>query len=253
MKTTFADYQRRYSTIQMEREDGVLDLMLHTHGDSLVWSPTAHRELGDAFAEIAADQENRVIILRGTGKNFCAAGDLPAFAELLATPAGWVQVYGEGRRLYENLLDIPVPMVGVVNGPARGHAQLALLCDIVIASSTASFQDSHFEGGIVPGDGVHLVWPLLLGPNRGRYFVLTGAEIFADEALRLGVINEVVSEPGELLPRAQQLAHSIRRAPEATLKLTRAALTFELRRVFREYLGYGLALEGLAASANSAM
>lgn len=253
MKTTFADYQHRYTAIRMEREEGILELALHTQGDSLVWSPTAHQELGDAFAEIAADEENKVVILRGTGENFCAAGDMPAFAELLATPSGWVQVYGEGRRLYENLLDIPVPMVGVVNGPAYGHAQLALLCDIVIGSPTASFRDSHFEGGIVPGDGVHLVWPLLLGLNRGRYFVLTGSEISADEALQLGVLNEIVSEPGELLPRAQQLAHRLRRAPAATLRLTRAALTFELRRVFREYLGYGLALEGLAASADSPM
>jgi enoyl-CoA hydratase/carnithine racemase len=60
------------------------------------------------------------------------------------------------------------------------------LCDIVIASDTATFQDDpHFLNGIVPGDGVHIIWPLLLGPNRGRYFLLTGQKLSAQEALSL--------------------------------------------------------------------
>jgi enoyl-CoA hydratase/carnithine racemase len=248
--TSLANYANKYQTVEMQRNDGILELALHTNGRSLIWSPTAHRELGNAFADIAADVENHVVILRGVGDNFCAGGDAAAFAELLSTPAGWVQVYREGRRLYENLLDIPVPMVGIVNGPASGHPALALLCDIVIAAPTAVFSDiGHFGGGIVPGDGVHLLWPLLLGPNRGRYFLLTGQQLSAEEALRLGVVGEIVHGPDQLLKRGRELAEQIRRAPRATLTLTRAAITCEIRRIYRDYLGYGLALEGLGAVA----
>jgi enoyl-CoA hydratase/carnithine racemase len=79
------------------------------------------------------------------------------------------------------MLDVDVPIVGAVNGPARVHAELPLLSDVVIASESAVFQDAvHFERGVVPGDGVHTLWPLWLGPNRGRYFLLMGQETGAE-------------------------------------------------------------------------
>jgi enoyl-CoA hydratase/carnithine racemase len=81
-----------------------------------------------------------------------------------------------------NHLDIEAPMIAAVNGPALIHAELALLCDIVLASETAIFQDlPHFPSGLVPGDGVHVVFPLLLGANRGRYSLLMGQKIPAHE------------------------------------------------------------------------
>ena len=82
------------------------------------------------------------------------------------------------------MLDIEVPMIAAVNGPARIHAEIPVLCDIVLASEDAVFQDlPHFINGTVARDGVHLVWPLLLGLNRGRYFLLTGQELSAQQAL----------------------------------------------------------------------
>ena len=78
-------------------------------------------------------------------------------------------------------------MIAAVNGPALIHAELAVLCDIVIASENAEFQDApHFPNGVVPGDGVHVVWPLVLGANRGRYFLLTGQKLRAKQALDSG-------------------------------------------------------------------
>jgi enoyl-CoA hydratase/carnithine racemase len=105
-----------------------------------------------------------------------------------------------------NHLNIEVPIIAAVDGPALIHAEIAVLCDIVLASENAAFQDApHFPNAIVPGDSVHIVWPLLLGPNRGRYFVLTGQELSAQEAFDLGVIL-----PQErLLPRAWELARQI--------------------------------------------
>jgi enoyl-CoA hydratase/carnithine racemase len=79
-----------------------------------------------------------------------------------------------------------------VNGPVNIHAELAVLSDIVLASENAAFQDApHFPNGLVPADGVHVIWPYLLGRNRGRYFLLTGERLSAQEALRLGVVAEV--------------------------------------------------------------
>src|ERR1700737_4584120 len=97
------------------------------------------------------------------------------------TTEKWDHIYKDAKHLLMNLLDIEVPVIAAVNGPALIHAELAVLSDIVIASENAEFQDGpHFPNGVVPGDGVHVVWPLVLGINRGRYFLLSGQKLSAD-------------------------------------------------------------------------
>ena len=245
---SFEHYRDRYPNIWFERRGAVVQLRLHTQGDSLKWGAldgSVHTQLGDAFRDLARDAAVRCLILTGTGSSFCAELDPK---ELPSGPAGpdWTRLMREGRDLLMNFLDIDVPVVSAVNGPAYIHSELPVLADIVLASTAAEFADlAHFAYGVVPGDGVHVVWPMLLGPNRGRYFLFSGQKIGAEEARSLGVVSEVLS-PERLEARSWELAVAIAGKPEAVLRGTRAALTHSIRKRLLEELGAGLALEGLA-------
>lgn len=201
-------YDDKYQSIQMERRDGILQLTFHTDGGPLHWSGVPHQEFPQAFADVGSDPKNRVVIITGTGDSFSgppgSAQGTPKRA-----PREWDKTYWEGKRLLTNLLDIEVPMISAINGPALRHSEIPLLCDIVLASESAAFQDSgHFISGLVPGDGMHVVYPLLLGLNRGRYFLLAGQTIESQEAKQLGLVNEVLPK-GDLLPRAWTLARQL--------------------------------------------
>jgi enoyl-CoA hydratase/carnithine racemase len=242
------DYVDKFESIRFRREDGILEVTVHTDGGSLRWGRLPHAELEQAFLDIARDRENQVVILTGTGAEFSGPVPEPEAnrAAHRQTPEEWGELGWESKNLLTNLMAIDVPMISAVNGPALRHAELPIMCDVVLASETAAFQDSaHFVGGLVPGDGMHIVFPLVMGFNRGRYFLLTGQKISAQEAKDYGVVNEVLS-PERLLPRAWEIARQIMQQPELNRRYTRILLTEVLRRQINELLPYGLALEGLA-------
>jgi enoyl-CoA hydratase/carnithine racemase len=105
----------------------------------------------------------------------------------------------------------------------------------------------HLNAGIVPGDGVHILWPLVLGSSRGRYFLLTQETLTAQQAHELGVVNEVLPSH-KLLDRAWELAKQLAKQPTLNLRYTRVALTQRIKRLVSEGIGYGLALEGITAT-----
>jgi enoyl-CoA hydratase/carnithine racemase len=218
-------YSNAYRYVRIERRDGILQVQIHNQGGTAIWDAAPngiHAELGDLFYRIGRDAENRVVILTGTGDEFLTKMDISGIGEI--NTQYWDRIYKEGKDLLQNLLEIEVPVIGAVNGPAFIHAELLTLSDIVIASDRASFADkAHGPGGVVPGDGVHVWWPMLLGPNRARHFLLTGEEIGAEEAKRLGFVAK----------------------PQLMLRFTRVAMTQHIKRRMLDDLGYGLMLEGM--------
>jgi enoyl-CoA hydratase/carnithine racemase len=207
---------------------------------------SVHDQLGDAFYQIGHDRENRVVILTGTGDVFLTELNVAELPTSVPRGEDWYEITREGKDLLMNLLDIEVPIIGVANGPAWIHAELLALSDIVLAAEHASFADKvHFPNGMVPSDGAHIVWPLLLGPNRGRHFLYTGTAISAAEARQLGVVAEV-HPAASVLDRAWEIARELSAKPTLTLRYTRIALTQPFKRLLLQDLGYGLALEGHA-------
>jgi enoyl-CoA hydratase/carnithine racemase len=243
----FDTYQDAFPHAALTRSpEGVLEVVLHTNGGTLLFNGYVHEELVELFHRIGQDADNRVVILTGAGEAFIDHIDSEGFD--FFTPRGYDKIYREGKKVLANLIDIPVPVIAALNGPTTVHSEYVLLCDIVIATPDTVFQDKpHFAFGIVPGDGVHSLWPEVLGSIRGRTFVLTQQIIGADEAKALGVISEIVPRE-RLLDRAREIAGRLAKLPPLTASYTRVALTQKLRRIVDESVGYGLALEGISAA-----
>ena len=219
---------------------------MHTNGDTLIFNGYTHEEFVNLFHQISQDTGNRAVILTGAGKAFIDNIDTEGFD--FYSPRGYDKIYREGKQVLLNLIDIAVPVIAALNGPTTVRSEYALLADIIIATPDTVFQDkAHFAFGIVPGDGIHSLWPEVLGSIRGRTFVLTQQIIGAKEAKALGVISEIVARD-RLLYRAREIAGRIASLPPLTASYTRVALTQRLRRVVDESVGYGLALEGISAA-----
>lgn len=246
--STFDSYQNKYQTIRMTREDGILELHFHSDGGPLQWSLVAHNEFESAFFEIGRDRGNEVVIMTGTGDMFCGPAVEPGKHpnRKAMTPETYDPIFWESRQILPHLLDIQAPIIAAINGPTVRHAEIPLISDIVLASDTTYFQDTaHFPGGMVPGDGMHIVMPLLMGANRGRYFLLTGQKLDAAEAQRIGLVNEVLPA-AKLLDRARELARQMLLQPKLVRRYTRIVLTEDLKARMHGLLAYGLALEGMA-------
>lgn len=243
----FDDYCASFPNARLARSTaGVLEAAFHTDGGTLIFNGYTHEQFVDLFHAIGSDPDNRVVILTGSGGAFMETISPEGFD--FFTPRGYDKIYREGRKVLMNILDIEVPLIAAVNGPARLHSEYVLLADIVLATPLTVFQDKpHFEFGIVPGDGVHLLWQEVIGTVRGRYFILTRQELDAQTAKEWGAVNEIVPAD-KLLPRAREIAEGLAKLPPLTTKYTRVALTQKLRRIIGEGVALSLALEGISAA-----
>jgi len=243
----FDTYRASFPNARLTRsKSGVLEVAFHTDGGTLVFDGHIHEQFVDLFHVIGSDPDNRVVILTGSGNAFMETMSPEGFD--FFTPQGYDKIYREGRKILMNILDIEAPLIAAVNGPARLHSEYVLLADIVLATPSTVFQDKpHFEFGVVPGDGVHLLWQEAIGTIRGRYFILTRQELDAETAKEWGAVNEIVAAD-KLLPRAREIAEGLAKLPSLTTKYTRIALTQKLRRIIDEGVTLGLALEGISAA-----
>jgi enoyl-CoA hydratase/carnithine racemase len=243
----FDTYRESFPNARLTRSKlGVLEVALHTGGGTLIFDGHTHEQFVDLFDAIGSDPDNRVVILTGSGSAFMETISPEGFD--FFTPQGYDKIYREGRKVLMNILDIEAPLIAAVNGPARLHSEYILLADIVLATPSTVFQDKpHFDFGIVPGDGVHLLWQEAIGTIRGRYFILTRQELDAQTAKEWGAVNEIVAAD-KLLPRAREIAEGLAELPPLTARYTRIALTQKLRRIIDEGVTLGLALEGISAA-----
>lgn len=256
----FSEYKDKFPHIKMERsQEGILLMTLHDgKGGEFFWGYNNHHEVAYVWRYVGDDPENKVIILTGSGNAFLRKGlgytdpkdiERDNMDDAAARANEWIDAHRHGKRLEFDLMEVEQPMIACINGPVSIHAEIPLLCDIVLAAEHMTMSDAvHFEYGQVPGDGVQAIFPLLMGFNRARYFMLTGQALSAKECLDLGLVNEILPH-GKLVERAYVLAHKILKSPAPVVKLFRPIVMQQVKRLMLDSVSHGLLGEALAFAA----
>ncbi|MFF1924886.1 enoyl-CoA hydratase/isomerase family protein [Streptomyces sp. NPDC058221] len=219
---SLSEYRARFeSHFTLDRQDGILTVRIHRQGEEARWSRGLLNAWNLLLREVGADRDTEVVVITGTGDSWLAGVEAGSFAEPLSQ---WdsdlvAEQYNDGVKLLERLVfDIDVPTIAAINGPGP-RLELPLLCDMTLCTEDVVFGDGNFGVGSIPGDGMFLALCELVGPKRASYIIYTGQGIPAEEAERLGVVNEVLPR-AELLPRAHELASRIMARPRTSRRLT---------------------------------
>jgi enoyl-CoA hydratase len=221
-----------FRCLRLERIGAVLRVTIdNPRNDLNTVDGEMHSELARLFRELRREDQARAIVLTGSKRAFSAGGDFGWFGEI-SDAAAIEHVRRDGKQIIWDLLDLEIPIVAAVNGPAIGlGASIALLCDVIFMTETATLADPHVRVGIVAGDGGAPIWTLALGPARAKRYLLTGDPVTAADAERMGLVNQVVPAERlqeEALAFAQRLAEgapiALRHTKIAVNKLVKDAL-----------------------------
>ena len=216
-----------YESLIHEVKDGIATLTLNRPERLNALGGTLREDLHDAITRGSADPEVRVMIITGAGKGFCAGGDVKAMNENrergTARPIGDKVAPGRDRTLLA-MRDAPQPIIAAINGAAAGAGMnLALGCDIRIASTAAKFSQAFVRRGLHPDWGGTYFLPRVVGMAKAAELIFTGDVIDAAEALRLDLVSRVVA-PEELMPVVHELARKIAAGPPIAIRLAKRAL-----------------------------
>jgi enoyl-CoA hydratase len=237
-----------FTTIATTVEDRILTVRLNRPDRLNALNAVMHRELRSLFGRIEADDEVDVVVFTGAGKAFCVGADFDQMEENLARggyPDGHPSLLGEAAAMARNILSVRQPMIAAVNGDAIGlGATLALFCDITFMADTARIGDPHVKAGIVAGDGGPVLWPMLVGMNRAKEYLLTGDLLTAAEADRIGLVNHVVAA-ADLDEAAMKTARKLAAGPQIAIRFNKRLVNKELEEKVVKLYDLSLALEAI--------
>ena len=230
-----------YECLIYEVKDHVATLTLNRPDRLNALGGSLRDDLHDAITRSAADPEVRVMIVTGSGKGFCSGGDVKAMSEAKdgRRERPLMEKIAPGRdRTLLAMRDAPQPIIAAVNGAAAGAGMnLALGCDIRLASTAAKFSQAFVKRGLHPDWGGTYFLPRVVGMAKACELIFTGAVIDAAEALRLGIVSQVLP-PEELLPAAQALARAIADGPPIAIRLAKRAIYHSLECDLRQALEF---------------
>lgn len=193
----------------------------------------------------------RALVIASTGRCFSAGGNFDEINRIIEDYDARMDAYDNGRRVIHGMAEIAIPVIVALQGDVYGlGTSLALSADIVVASRNVRIGDPHVKVGLVAGDGGTLVWPAAFGMLKAKRHLLTGDPIGAVEAHALGAVSDLVDEPDQVLPLAQQLAAKVAALPPLAVQYTKRALNHAMQRAALDHFEFAMALEQYAMTSD---
>jgi len=206
-----------------------------------------HWEFTQIWPVVDADPKTRAVVVTGAGKAFSAGGDLKLVEEMAGNPEALTRTMREASDLVYNMINLDKPVVSAINGVAVGAGLVvALMADVSIIADTARFTDGHTRLGVAAGDHAAILWPLLCGMAKAKYYLLTAEFIDGREAERIGLVTMCLPAD-QVLPRALEVADRLARGSQISIQWTKRALNNWLRQA-GPIFDQSLALEMLSFS-----
>ena len=226
MSDRYASYER----LKFDRPaDRILRITMEMPGRLNAADTVMHDELGRVWKDVEADPDISVAILRGAGDAFSAGGDFDMIEEMIDDFQVRARVWKEARDLVYNVINCSKPIVSAMHGPAVGAGLVAgLLADISIAAKTARIIDGHTRLGVAAGDHAAIVWPLLCGMAKAKYYLLLCEPMSGEEAERIGLVSMCVDDD-KLQETAVEVAQKLARGAPSAIRWTKYALNNWLR------------------------
>src|ERR671923_1392259 len=200
-----------YQELRIRRvEPGILEIVMRAEEGKLsITNARMHGELARIWLDVDRDADARVAILRGEGRGFSAGGDMAMVEEMTRDFAVRARVWREARDLVYNMVNCSKIIISAIHGPAVGAGLVAgLMADISIAAKNARLIDGHTRLGVAAGDHAAIIWPLLCGMAKAKYYLLTCDTICGEEAERIGLVS-LACEEGELQEKALEVARKL--------------------------------------------
>jgi enoyl-CoA hydratase/carnithine racemase len=223
------DLEQDFPTLVFERHEGgiVRIVMDAPHMNAL--GPRMHRDLADVWPALSSDPTVRAIVIRGAGEHFSAGGEFGTLRQMAADYQTRTRVMREARDLVYNLINCSKPVVSAIRGTAVGAGlAVALLADIAIAGRDVKIIDGHTRLGVAAGDHSVIIWPLLCGLAKARYYLLTNEPLTGEEAERIGLVARCVPNE-EVYSAALAIAQKLARSSPTAIRWTKHALNNWLR------------------------
>ena len=217
--------QENYQRMKIDRRDnGVVVVSFNRPEKMNAIDNQLHHEMISFTRDFDDDPELRVMVLAGAGKAFCVGGDFSADTAID------MPTLTEARRIIDHLLECSKPIIAAVHGYALGlGANIALLCDVVVAGPDAQFADTHVKMGIGAGDGGQLIWPLLIGVNRAKYYLMSGDMISGEDAVNMGLASFYAETTEDVLPKALEIADKLAEGAPLAMAASKAAVNAYMR------------------------
>jgi enoyl-CoA hydratase len=219
-----------YAQLRFERrEHGVLLITIDNPAKYNAADEQLHNELARVWTDVSADEATRVAVITGAGKAFSAGGDLAMVNRMAGDHDRVAHMLREMSDMVYNIVNCEKPVVSAINGVAVGAGTVvALLADISICALDARIGDGHVKLGVAAGDHAAIIWPLLCGMAKARYYLLTGEMVTGEEAERIGLVSKAVPRD-QVLDEALRVAEVLGTGSQLAIRWTKRSLNGWLR------------------------